>query len=159
MRRLLGIAAICLVLGCGADGASGAPVPRLDGLWVRDDGPACIRMLGFEASNGVLVNQRICDLTDGTIGTEIHVSSFDADSDSITVYPEESSCAGVSREPHVLRYQLDGAELILGMPEGVVAYEKNRDSRADGDGQRGGAATFGCFDEADFFEPRALQPI
>jgi hypothetical protein len=150
-----------MLFGCSDDRVGSAPAERLDGQWARDDTiHVCLRLLAFTASNGVLVNQRICELTDGTLGAELHVSSFEADPDSITVYPEESSCADVSSEPHVLWYQLSGGMLTLGMPEGAVVYERNRESR-DGsdDGQRGAAVTFGCFDDDGLFTPRAVQPI
>lgn len=161
MLRMLGIAAICLVLGCADASGEGAdsPAERLDGDWVRDDdATACLRMLTFKASNRVAVVQRICELNDGTIGAEVHVGTFDADSGSIRIYFEQSSCAGLSSEPDVLSYQVSGAQLTLVMPESLVVYERSRASTGD-DGQRGAAATFGCFDEADFFEPRAVQPI
>lgn len=161
MRPMLGILAICFAVSCGADGGGASPAERLDGLWLRDDAlTACTRFLGFTASNGVAVVQMVCELNDGTLGAQIRVGTFEADSGSITINFEESSCPGESRAPDVLRYELDGSQLALGFADGLVVYERSRVSRDEGDdGLLGAAVTFGCFDEAGFFEPRAVQPI
>lgn len=162
MRRVLGIAAVCFALGCGDDdgGEVIPPAELLDGQWIRDEAvTVCMRFLGFKASNGVAVAQVICELTDGTIGAQVRVGTFEADSDTIRIYYEESSCAGESREPDVLWYQIDGSQLNLGTPDRLVIYERDRATSGGSNGQRGAAVTFGCFDEDGLFTPRPVQPI
>lgn len=152
MRRMLGIAALCAVLGCGDDGGGSSPQDRLQGVWISEsDEFECLYSVGFDGDYVEL--KEVCVLEGGGIAVVLHSGSFTATEDRVSISVEASTCAN----PRVARsasYSFQGESLSLVLPDGVIWFE-----RAPPPSGGSGSATFGCFDDEGFFEPRSIGPV
>lgn len=156
MRRVFAIAAVCFVIGCGDDGGEDTPAARLEGHWLTTDPNfACIYGFSFREEDHLIESKEACELTDGSMAIVIDSGTFEADYESFTWEIEASSCRYASTWPATVQYEIDGDELTLWTPDGVLILKRIEES-SDGSG---GAFAFGCFDEEGFFEPMSISPV
>jgi hypothetical protein len=153
VRQLLVFVGILALLGCSDDGEK-SPAQRLSGNWIAEDSvDLCAVVVSFE--DDYIEFKEICELTDGSLAIVIDSGFFEANDTTFTWHAEASSCADADGEPEKVRYNVEGDQLTLIWPDGVIAFTRVKKES----GGPGVIADFGCFDDEGFFEPRAVQPI
>lgn len=157
MRLNLGLLAVfVLVLGCGHDGGASSPAQRLSGHWTEmEAAKECVYAMSFR-EDGLIESKEICVLADGTLGMSIDSGQFDATETSFTWTVHESTCAYEAPATETVQYTLNGDQLTLTVPRGVVILKRARQNTSGA----GETVTFGCLsDDGGSFEARALLPI
>lgn len=138
---------LALAACVGDDQAQGGVI----GSWVVDDGEyACVWAYDFDA-RGRYERALVCELESGAYGMQIERGDYEDDGDSITLWPNASSCPSGLR--HSYEYTRDGDRLTVDMGDWVGVYEP----LAGGDGT--GSALIGCFDDTGQFNVSAVQPL
>lgn len=147
MRRLVIVMVLGLLVGCDAM----TPAEELTGTWAVETSTSCAFALTFKDATK-FESDKICSLTDGSIGQESFVGTYVSDGHSLTTTISLSTCPNTTKVGS-LSYSISGSALTLLLPTGIAVLQK----QSPGNGTI--VTTFGCYASDGSFTPGPLVAV
>ena len=144
---LISLSLIVAVVSCGGGSSN---QDNFQGNWIEQSADG-LEGNALSVSGDNYVSSFIVITSATTANVQTEGGTFASGPDEFDTFPTKSTCAGAHSE--AVQATLSGDTLVLGLPQGIITFQKNGAEPA-----ANFVLTYGCFDTGTFV-PSNLSPV